>query len=563
MASLVAWLAYDGARKSDGTAVASGSAYFYQPGTTATQISIYSDEDGLVALSQPVTLDAAGRAVVYTQAPARVLIQDASGVTVRDEERVNTIAASQVEVTNAGFTGTSLTSGALVAGGRTDLNTVLTSLYTTFNSADAKVKPTGTATGRYLYTLLGRWLSPGDFGALGDDSNDDTSAWQQCLTSAASTNKSIWIDPGTYRISTGLGLTGASAAGLVIEGANRATCIIKNMSATNDALTFDLSSAIESHITLRNFTITANTTSTGSAIVLVNGDGVRLERMNVALHRIGYHASAVAFPYFHDCLVTSTDSNSAGRGFKVGLHATMENCRVIDAGAGRGFSIEDDFSVARDCKVIAAATGIGFVVAGDDCAVERCFAGGAATGISVGAVARAYIVGNKFGTNSTIDLSINGSATSAIEHSNSYAGITDSAGTGHAFLNSRRKLNLRVTPSSSSASTATLTPSIATGDNLAYHTCNYGVGDTTITVNATATTGLASGDHLVIVVNRAGVANNAPMVFNAQYQIAGGGFPAAAAGGPSQVDSTYIGTWKFTWSGSTWDCYEFSMFRAT
>ena len=56
MAALTAWLKFSGARKSDGTPVASGTVYFYQPGTTNTQVTVYSDKDGTTAITQPLTL---------------------------------------------------------------------------------------------------------------------------------------------------------------------------------------------------------------------------------------------------------------------------------------------------------------------------------------------------------------------------------------------------------------------------------------------------------------------------------------------------------------------------
>ena len=61
-ASLITSLALVGSRKADGSVNASGRVWFYQPGTT-TQAVVYSDADATAQATQPVSLDAAGKAV--------------------------------------------------------------------------------------------------------------------------------------------------------------------------------------------------------------------------------------------------------------------------------------------------------------------------------------------------------------------------------------------------------------------------------------------------------------------------------------------------------------------
>ena len=69
---------------SNGILAAGGTARFDETGTT-TLVSIWADQDATVALPNPVTLDAWGRApqIFYTGSVAvRTTIKDASGVEI-------------------------------------------------------------------------------------------------------------------------------------------------------------------------------------------------------------------------------------------------------------------------------------------------------------------------------------------------------------------------------------------------------------------------------------------------------------------------------------------------
>lgn len=238
MASLVQWLAYSGARKSDGTPVASGSAYFYQPGTTNTQIAVYSDADGLAGISQPVTLDASGRAEVYLMSPARVEVQDATGATVRLEDRANTITAAEVEIQNTVATGTSLTTGSQVAGGRTDLDTFLSNLYTSLGTQDGKVLISGA--GQNIKDVIGGSTSiffnvkVAPYSAVGDDSTDDTAAIQSAINAAATAGGGIVYFPaGTYKLTAALSV---SSTKIQFLGVTPSAVVLKQYTATLFAL---------------------------------------------------------------------------------------------------------------------------------------------------------------------------------------------------------------------------------------------------------------------------------------------------------------------------------------
>jgi hypothetical protein len=231
MASLLSWLAYDGARTSAGAAVASGKAWFFQPGTTSTQVAVFSDADGLYALTQPVTLDAGGRAVVYTDRVVQCEVQTAAGATVRLSDRANAVSAAQVEIQNTVATGTSLTTGSQVEGGRTDLNSFLTDLRDSLGAPDGEVDMAGTARPiKDAIRVLTHWfdVTVSPYGAAGDGVTDDTLAIQAAITAAnASGGGVVFFPPGTYIVSS---LT--IPATISLQGCGNGKSILQTSSAT-------------------------------------------------------------------------------------------------------------------------------------------------------------------------------------------------------------------------------------------------------------------------------------------------------------------------------------------
>lgn len=67
--------------KSNGDLCSAGKVYFYEEGSDATLKSVYSDEDGAIAMTNPVTLSDQGRiSSVYGEGRYRVKLYDSAGV---------------------------------------------------------------------------------------------------------------------------------------------------------------------------------------------------------------------------------------------------------------------------------------------------------------------------------------------------------------------------------------------------------------------------------------------------------------------------------------------------
>ncbi len=542
MASLISWLKYSGARKVDGTPVASGRAYFYQPGTS-TPVTVYSDADGLVAITQPKTLDAAGRAEVYAKVQCRVEVQEAVTFTqIANSDRANTINATQVEIENINVLGTNLSGPGTVMGGRTDLDTQLTSWITGAGGTTlGQYKESSTATSRTLQTGVGQFgISFMDFGAMGDDATDDTTAIQNAINRALAANKEIHIEPGIYRVNALLSIQGASAKGLVIRGANRADCVIKNMSTTNDAFYIDLQSVTESHVLFENFSIVANTVSSGTAIGIANGDGPVFRGMYIEDHRVGIDTSAVSYAEHDRCIVASTDGNAAGKGLRMGAFGHAVDCRVGMTN-GKGFSIEGSLGRVIACRA-AVTTGIGYELSGTKCYVSQSSAAGCTTGFShlasdtiashcqvatcgtsfsIGAVARAGCVTCLATDGSTSDFATNASATLVVDGGNTFTTRTPSEYGGSTWLGQRQLvLTKHRQTSTQSGGTLTITPDPSKG-TLQVWVKTGGTSITTITIGPTATAGLANGQVMILALDNQSGANATGNVFtwDAQYAV--------------------------------------------
>jgi len=82
-----------GAVDSTGAALVSGQAYVYKVGTT-TLATIYEDRECTIPTSNPVTLDAAGRAEVYALEEVRIVLEDVDGVSVDDIASTGTLTST-------------------------------------------------------------------------------------------------------------------------------------------------------------------------------------------------------------------------------------------------------------------------------------------------------------------------------------------------------------------------------------------------------------------------------------------------------------------------------------
>lgn len=81
-----------------GEPLANGLAYYYEVGTT-TKTTVYQDADLSIPHPNPLTLDAAGRAIVYAAGQGRLVLEDADGNQTQDIEVVGAVASLAGDIT--------------------------------------------------------------------------------------------------------------------------------------------------------------------------------------------------------------------------------------------------------------------------------------------------------------------------------------------------------------------------------------------------------------------------------------------------------------------------------
>ena len=264
MATLIGWLAGCGDRLDDGTPNASGSVQAFVPGTTV-QASVFGDSAESAPLSQPIPLDAAGKATVYANAPVDLQFNDSSGASLHSFVTANGLNARAIEVENAGFSGLSNT-GTVVAGGKTSLDAILSSLAASTGGADGLYQESAGATGIALSTALRDIaISVRSFQAKGDGSADDTSAIQTTINEVKRLGGGVvYFPPGNYLISSPLTLT--SGAGVLFVGAGQSSSMIKQINATAAGIAMTGCSGCG----VRSLGLTHSSVSTAAAILVGN-----------------------------------------------------------------------------------------------------------------------------------------------------------------------------------------------------------------------------------------------------------------------------------------------------
>lgn len=240
-AQLIEGLALAGSRKADGTPNASGRAWFYVPGSLLAA-TVYSNATATAALTQPVSLDAAGKAVVFTTQPVRVIVEylvsGTSYLTLSDSTALMD-AAGAVGVRNPGWTG-ALPDGSQGAGGDGTLDAVLTAIKASTNGVDGKFLESSGATARPIRDkFVEISISVKDFNAKGDGLTTDTIGLQAAINRVGALGGGVvLIPPGTYLFDAALS---TNLPNVTIRGAGRSVTTLKQINNAGGGLSFGAS----------------------------------------------------------------------------------------------------------------------------------------------------------------------------------------------------------------------------------------------------------------------------------------------------------------------------------
>jgi len=257
-----------GVTDSNGSPLASGRAYFYVPGSL-TQRAVYEDEDGTYVLSQPVALDAGGRATVYTMEPVRLVVEDYTGATVYDLGVAGSTRDAQVEVSSSSFTDSYL-------------NTVLDKWLAANRGQDWKLQETATSEpyaapdwNRDLLINVKR-----DHGAAGNGTIDDYAAIQAAIDRViALGGGTVYIPKGTYRLATSPAVA-TSGVPVRVCGAGPAATVLYPVATMHGLVGSDADDLCVEDLSVTNSTGTP--ALAGEGLRLFGCRGVNLRRVTTS-----------------------------------------------------------------------------------------------------------------------------------------------------------------------------------------------------------------------------------------------------------------------------------------
>jgi Pectate lyase superfamily protein len=277
--------------------------YTYVGGTVSTPQTTYTDSTGTVANSNPIILGSNGRfqsvnVWVTTGVTLKLVLTDSTGAAITGGTIDNVPAVNNVTATNINYTATA----------------------------------TGAAS-RTIASKLNDIPSVKDFGAIGDGSNDDTSAIQLALNARGM----IYIPSGTYKITSTLTVYGNTE----LFGAGLGVSILKWYGATSGRIIQDssyvTSSDVNLNIILRDFEVNGNAyaSNTLTAVSMYRVGKIKYERLYLhdvgsSLLNWGYSQTDTVDVQIVGCIFERCYNGDAVQG--VGTRVLVKDCYAFSAG---------------------------------------------------------------------------------------------------------------------------------------------------------------------------------------------------------------------------------------
>lgn len=177
----------------NGVPLAGGLIYSYVAGTT-TPLATYTTNTGLIAHSNPIVLDSAGRVPggeiwLTSGSTYKFVLNTSASVLIATYDNIFADNAATILRTDLANTSDPTKGDALVG----------------FRQSNNAGNLTG-AVGRTVHQKLQEYISVKDFGATGDGSTNDTVAIQAAIDAVGANNGGVlWFPPGTYMIARNVG----------------------------------------------------------------------------------------------------------------------------------------------------------------------------------------------------------------------------------------------------------------------------------------------------------------------------------------------------------------------
>jgi hypothetical protein len=207
----------------------------------------------------------------------------------------------------------------------------------TFSAPTFTQSGTG-AVSRLVTAKLGDIVSVKDFGAIGDDSTDDTAALNLFFAAVAAGAKGV-ITQGTYRFTSALNAVTGSNLWVVGDGARSILKYTGGSTTPGDLLTFGNGTTTYDVLTLRDFVIGSGTTLTG-------GYGLRIKdytnvKIDMALNGGGnlYKGLRLEGCSYVDMGITQIYSRNSAVEINDGVEINMQNSELLAAVPGTGDAV--------------------------------------------------------------------------------------------------------------------------------------------------------------------------------------------------------------------------------
>lgn len=325
---LIEWLAA-GVVTTAGAALASGKARFYQV-ATLTPKSVFSDDALTAAITQPVTLNAGGSAIVYVDTSVRMIVKDAADTTTLYDVTMNVSRAEQVYVTSSAFNNGAETTLQTILNGWTASAGGFAGLFTYKRSA--------TSTERNLKdAIAGGNISAKDRGAVGNGVANDTAALAAAVAEmSALGGGNVLLEAGNYLIDASTPLSLPANVSLVGRGSASTTITLNH--ATANAI--GVSAAGVGGSVIQGLTITNTGTSTGTGIACVSTSKITIRDVTVVVDKFktGVSFSACSNTAIYDSFLGCLDTG-AGTGRSLiwstsGINHYVSNTEFDASGTG-------------------------------------------------------------------------------------------------------------------------------------------------------------------------------------------------------------------------------------
>lgn len=272
----------------NGNPLVGGKLYSYAAGTT-TPLATYADYNGSTTNSNPVILDSRGEANVWLSSSYyKLKLTDSNNVEIWTVDHIGGFA-TMADVTAA-------------------INALTASLAASSGSSLIGFIQAGTsAVATTVQDKLRQTISVKDFGAVGDDTHDDTTNIQAAINYANTIGGDVYFPAGIYKITNGLTINNSGDTSDTFKasmyGDSSSSARIHGAAGSYDMLTITggTGAGVESHQVIRGLFFVKED-FVGSCIAGDNLAFLSLEDVSCFNANYSFYATDVLSSVFYNCV---------------------------------------------------------------------------------------------------------------------------------------------------------------------------------------------------------------------------------------------------------------------